>query len=121
MYADGSLAVVDIENGQTIPVLMTTAKDFDATIQIVNTTSRRLNYNMDSEKLTVYEKDEYVSDEIYDTVYQNKEVYVRSNYYNEDMDKKVSTIAYPMIHPNSNDRPWAILIINSSRRFSFSA
>ena len=114
MYADGSLAVVDIENGQTIPVLMTTAKDFDATIQIVNTTSRRLNYNMDSEKLTVYEKDEYVSDEIYETVYQNKEVYICSNYYNEDMGENVSTIAYPMIHPNSNDRPWAILIINSS-------
>ena len=114
MYADGSLAVVDIENGQTIPVLMTTAKDFDATIQIANTTSRRLNYNMDSEKLTVYEIDEYVSDEIYNTVYVKEEVYIRSNYYNADMDKNVSTIAYPMIHPNSDDKPWAILIINSS-------
>ena len=58
MYADGSLSIVDIENGQTIPVLMTTAKDFDATIQIVNTTSKRLFYNMSEEKMTVYEKDQ---------------------------------------------------------------
>ncbi len=114
MYSDGSLAVVDIENGQTIPVLMTTAKDFDATIQIANTTSRRLNYNMDDEKLTVYEKDELVSDEIYNTVYYKKEVFVKSDYYNEEMGKKVLTVAYPMMYPNSDDKPWAILIINSS-------
>ncbi len=114
MYADGSLAVVDIENGQTIPVLMTTAKDFDATIQIANTTSRRLNYNMDAEKLTVYEKDELVGDEIYDTVYNKKEVYVKTDYFNSELNKNVITVAYPMMYPNSDDRPWAILIINSS-------
>ncbi len=116
MYADGSLAVVDIENGQTIPVLMTTAKDFDATIQIVNTATKRLNYNLDAEKLTVYEKDELVEEEIYETVYECGEVYIRSNYHNSEMDKQVSTIAYPMMYPNStpDDKPWAILIINSS-------
>ncbi len=116
MYADGSLSVVDIENGQTIPVLMTTAKDFDATIQIVNTATRRLNYNLDAEKLTVYEKDELVDDDIYDTVYNQGEVYIKSNYYNAETDKNISTIAYPMMYPNStpDDKPWAILIINSS-------
>ena len=116
MYADGSLSVVDIENGQTIPVLMTTAKDFDATIQIVNTATKRLNYNLDAEKLTVYEKDELVDDKIYETVYNHGKVFVSSNYYNAEMDKKISTIAYPIMYPNSapDDKPWAILIINTS-------
>lgn len=116
MYADGSLSIVDIENGQTIPVLMTTAKDFDATIQIVNTTSKRLFYNMSEEKMTVYEKDQLVDDDIYHTVYNLGETYVRSDYYNKEMNKNVSTIAYPLTYPNSPSgaKPWAILIINSS-------
>ncbi len=116
MYADGSLSIVDIENGQTIPVLMTTAKDFDATIQIVNTTSKRLFYNMSEEKMTVYEKDQLVDEEIYNVVYNHGETYIRSDYYNEEMDKNVLTIAYPLTYPNSSSgaKPWAILIINSS-------
>ena len=116
MYADGSLSIVDIENGQTIPVLMTTAKDFDATIQIVNTTSGLLFYNMSEDKMTVYEKDEKVDADIYHTVYNLGETYVRSDYYNKEMNKNVSTIAYPLTYPNSPSgaKPWAILIINSS-------
>lgn len=116
MYADGSLSIVDIEKGQTIPVLMTTAKDFDATIQIVNTTSKRLFYNMSEEKMTVYEKDQLVDDDIYDAVYHRGETYVHSDYFNKEMNKNVSTIAYPLTYPNSPSgaKPWAILIINSS-------
>ncbi len=116
MYANGSLSIVDIENGQTIPVLMTTAKDFDATIQIVNTTSKRLFYNMSEDKMIVYNRDQLVDDDIYHTVYNLGQTYVRSDYYNEEMDKNVSTIAYPLMYPNSpsDAKPWAILIINSS-------
>ena len=116
MYASGSLSIVDIEKGQTIPVLMTTAKDFDATIQIVNTTSKRLFYNMSEDKMTVYHRDQLVDDDIYHTVYNLGQTYVRSDYYNEEMDKNVSTIAYPLTYPNSPSgaKPWAILIINSS-------
>lgn len=116
MYANGSLSIVDIENGQTIPVLMTTAKDFDATIQIVNTTSKRLFYNMSEDKMMVYNRDQLVDDDIYHTVYNLGQTYVRSDYYNEEMDKNVSTIAYPLMYPNSpsDAKPWAILIINSS-------
>ena len=116
MYDDGSLSIVDLENGQTIPVLMTMAKDFDATIQIVNTTSKRLFFNMSEDKMTVYEKDQLVADDIYDTVYHNEEIYIKSDYYNAEMDDNVSTIAYPIMYPNSpsDAKPWAILIINSS-------
>lgn len=116
MYANGSLSIVDIEKGQTIPVLMTTAKDFDATIQIVNTTSKRLFYNMSEDKMMVYNRDQLVDDDIYHTVYNLGQTYVRSDYYNEEMDKNVSTIAYPLTYPNSPSgaKPWAILIINSS-------
>lgn len=116
MYADGSLAIVDLESGQTIPVLMTMAKDFDATIQIVNTTSKRLFFNMSEDKMTVYETDLLVAEDIYDTVYHNEDIYIKSDYYNAEMDKNVSTIAYPIMYPNStpDDKPWAILIINSS-------
>lgn len=116
MYSDGSLAIVDLENGQTIPVLMTMAKDFDATIQIVNTTSKRLFFNMSEDKMTVYQTDLLVDDDIYDTVYHNEDIYIKSDYYNDDMEENVSTIAYPIMYPNSapNDKPWAILIINSS-------
>jgi len=116
MYADGSLAIVDLENGQTIPVLMTMAKDFDATIQIVNTTSKRLFFNMSADKMTVYETDLLVEEDIFNTVYNNEDIYIRSNYYNSEMDENVSTIAYPIMYPNSakDAKPWAILIINSS-------
>ena len=112
MYADGSLRVVDVDEGQTIPVLITTAKDFDATIQIANASSRLLNYNIDSEKLTVYEKNERVSDEIYNKVYKAGEIFTLSHH-DDVMDKDVLTVAYPLIRPNSDDI-WAILIINSS-------
>lgn len=116
MYANGSLSIVDIEKGQTIPVLMTTAKDFDATIQIVNTTSKRLFYNMSEDKMIVYNRNQLVDDDIYHTVYNLGQTYVHSDYYNEEMDKNVSTIAYPLMYPNSptGAKPWAILIINSS-------
>jgi signal transduction histidine kinase len=115
MYANGSLTVLDVENGHTIPVLMTTAKDFDASIQIANI-SKRLFYNMDAEELTVYEKDELISDEIFETVYVNGETYVRSGYYNEQMKKNVLTVAHPIMYQKSatGDKPWAILIIHSS-------
>ena len=115
MYAQGELAIIDLEDGNTIPVLKTTAKDFDATIQIVNTTSRRVFYNMNEEELTVYQTNKIVNNEIYDTVYGRGEVYIHSDYYNEEMDADVSTIAYPIRMVNSpvNEKPWAILIINS--------
>ena len=116
MYADGSLAVMDLENGYTVPVLMTTAKDFDATIQIVNTTSKRIFYSMDEEKMTVYKTDTLVEDDIFDTVYNKGEIYVHSHYFNEQMGKDVSTVAYPIKAANSgpDDKPWAILIVNSA-------
>ncbi len=116
MYADGQLAVVDIENGQTVPVLMTTAKDFDATIQIVNTTSRRIFYNMSESSMTIYENDELVSDEIFNVVYNEGNTYIKSNYFNEKMQTQVSTVAYPLRYANSDsdEKPWAILIINSA-------
>ncbi len=113
MYADGSLTVLDLEAGQTIPVLMTTAKDFDASIQIANTSSKRLFYNMDAEQLTVYEKDELISDEIFKTVFVDGETYIKSDYYNESMGKEVITVAEPIMYLNSKDI-WAVLIIHSS-------
>ncbi len=115
MYADNSLKVHDVNEGQTVPVLVTTAKDFDATIQIANADTRRLNYNIDSENITVYEKNELVNDEIYNTVYTKEEVYIKSDYFNEQMGENVLTVAYPLFYPNSDGKPpWAILIINSS-------
>jgi signal transduction histidine kinase len=113
MYADGSLTVLDLEAGQTIPVLMTTAKDFDASIQIANTSSKRLFYNMDAEQLTVYEKDELISDEIFKTVFVDGKTYIKSDYYNESMGKDVITVAEPIMYLNSKDI-WAVLIIHSS-------
>ncbi len=112
MYADGSLRVVDIESGQTVPVLITTAKDFDATIQIANATSRLLNYNIDSEELTIYEKNETVSDEIYNKVCASREIFSLTHH-DDAIGKDILTVAYPLIRPNSDD-VWAILIINSS-------
>ncbi len=115
MYANGDLQIINLENGQTIPVLKTTAKDFDASIQIANTTSKRLFYNMNDKEMTIYEKDELVSDEIYNTVCAQGQIYIKSNYYSDEMKSNVSTIAYPLHYANSgkDDKPWAILIIHS--------
>ncbi len=116
MYAEGELAIIDLESGNTIPVLKTMAKDFDATIQIVNTTSKLMFYNLDRDKLTVYQTNREVAPDIFDKVYNEGGVYVHSNYYNAELNANVSTIAYPIRSANSpkDEKPWAILIINSN-------
>lgn len=115
MYYEGQLGVANFDEGQTVPVLVTTAKDYDATIQIVNATSRRLNFYVDhkTEQLTLYEKEEFISEDIYNSLCENKEVYVKSDYYNEEMKTNVSTVAHSLYAKNS-DEPFAFLIINSS-------
>lgn len=113
MFTDGTLTVQMLENGMNMPVLMTTAKDFDATIQVVNTATKRVFYEITEKKMTVSGKNEIVADEIYYTVFQQNQVYLCSNYYNKKMEANVSTIAYPIRYQNSSEQPWAILVINS--------
>ena len=113
MFTDGTLTVQMLENGMNMPVLMTTAKDFDATIQVVNTATKRVFYQITEKKMTVSGKNELVEEEIYHTVFEQNRVYLRSNYYHKKMEANVSTIAYPIRYQNSSEQPWAILIINS--------
>lgn len=114
MFTDGTLTVQMLENGMNMPVLMTTAKDFDATIQVVNTATKRIFYQITEKKMTVSGKNELVEDAIYQTVFEQNRVYLCSNYYNKKMEANVSTIAYPIRYQNSSEQPWAILIINSN-------
>ncbi len=115
MYSSGELTNVDIENGNTIPVLKTTAKDFDASIQIANADSGIINYDL-SRKNVVINPQLQVSNDILETVVENKEVYIHSDYFNKEMGEKVSTVAYPIRRMNdpANAAPWSILIIHSS-------
>ncbi len=113
MFSDGTLTVQMLENGMNMPVLMTTAKDFDATIQVVNTATKRIFYQITEKKMTVSSQNQKVDDDIFQQVYEENKIYLHSNYYNEAMGADVSTIAYPIRYQNSSEKPWAILIINS--------
>jgi len=116
MYAAGELGIIDMENTSTIPVLKTMAKDYDATIQLVNASSKRIFYSIDKEGMTVLTDDTFIADDVFTTVYDENRVYLHSNYYNVNMDAYVSTIAYPIraINSETSEKPWAILIINSN-------
>ncbi|MBP5661536.1 MAG: HAMP domain-containing histidine kinase [Clostridia bacterium] len=113
LYERGDLALIDLERGATIPVLKMAARDFDATILIANTTSRRIFYELDENRLIVLTDDTFVGDELFDTVYYENRVYVRSDYYDQTLGKNVSTVAVPIRAENSSEKPWAILIITT--------
>ena len=115
MYADGSLTIFDIENGQNEPVLRTTAKDFHATILLANADSKRIFYKTTEDEFQVVSANELIDEEIYRCVCVDGKSYIRSNYYFDEMDAQVSTIAYPIrgLNAHVNDKPWAILIIHS--------
>lgn len=113
MYSVGELQSVDIESGNTVPVLNTTAKDFDAVIQVANTETRYINYELDrSGKVS---SGRFIPTEMRDAV-RNDNIYIKSNYFNEEIGETVSTIAYPIRRVNESQSadPWAIIVVHSS-------
>ncbi len=113
MYSVGELQSVDIESGNTVPVLNTTAKDFDAVIQVANTETRYINYELNrSGKVS---SGRFIPTEMRDAV-RNENIYIKSNYFNEEIGETVSTIAYPIRRVNESQSadPWAIIVVHSS-------
>lgn len=113
MYSVGELQSVDIESGNTVPVLNTTAKDFDAVIQVANTETRYINYELNrSGKVS---SGRFIPTEMRDAV-RNDNIYIKSNYFNEEIGETVSTIAYPIRRVNESQSadPWAIIVVHSS-------
>ncbi len=119
MFADGTLSVVELENGMNIPVLMTTAKDFDATIQVVNASSKRIFYNVTEKNLEVVSSNRFVDEQIYNTVVIQRSVYIKENGKDPETGAPMLTVAYPIKYysaikyPDDENTIWAILVINS--------
>lgn len=115
MYSVGELKVIAISTGNTIPVLNTTAKDFDAVVQVANAETRNINYELNHDGVIVTDSGKKLPVEVMDAI-KTDNVFIKSNYFSEEMGEQISTIAYPIHFMNEpeNADPWAVIVIHTS-------
>lgn len=115
MYSVGELQSVAISTGKTIPVLNTTAKDFDAVVQVANAETRYINYELDRDGVVTTDRKSKLPVEVMDAI-RTDNIYIKSNYFREEIGETVSTVAYPIRFMNEpqNADPWAVIVIHTS-------